>query len=69
LRSEIDETQVKIYQFDADIQKGEAENALLQKKLNALLADIDNLKSQAAEHEDTIARLDPLGGKNGKTTS
>jgi peptidoglycan hydrolase CwlO-like protein len=62
LRGDIDDFQVKIYQMDSDIEKGEAENDILQKKLNALLVEIDNLKAQAAEHEDTIGRLDPIGG-------
>lgn len=62
LRADIDDFQVKIYQIDSDIEKGEMENDVLQKKLDALLVEIDNLKAQAAEHEDTIGRLDPIGG-------
>ena len=51
-----------MYQIDADVEKGEAENRVLQEKLAGILAEIEEMKAQAAEHEGSIANLDPSSG-------
>jgi chromosome segregation ATPase len=59
LRADIDESTGRLMQLDIDVDRGEAQNKVLKAKLEALMAEIDGLKSQAKEQTNLIQTLQP----------
>ena len=54
-----DESSSRLLQVDVDVEKGEKQNQLLRKRLEALIVELDKFKSKADEQKQMIHTLQP----------